>query len=69
MQGATLLHLGGLLPPHLGYHPARKLVTHDWLWSVGAHPQSFTSVGEWLGGWVGQGVGELGVRVRRITTT
>lgn len=42
---ATLLHLGGVLPPHLGYHPQQGRVTHDWLWSVGAHPQSFTSVG------------------------
>ncbi|KAJ9520835.1 hypothetical protein QJQ45_014031 [Haematococcus lacustris] len=42
---ATLTHLGGVLPPHLGYNPAKDRVTHDWLWSVGAHVQSFTSVG------------------------
>ncbi|KAI8467147.1 MAG: hypothetical protein J3K34DRAFT_431559 [Monoraphidium minutum] len=42
---ATLLHLGGVLPPHIGYHPGRNLVTHDWLWSVGAHPLSWTSSG------------------------
>ena len=42
---ATLQHLGGVLPPHLGFHPARRLVTHDWLWSVGAHPLSWTSTG------------------------
>jgi len=43
--GAVLTHLGGVLPPHLGYDPTKKRVTHDWLWSVGSHPQSFTSVG------------------------
>ncbi len=42
---ATLTHLGGVLPPHLGYNPQRKKVTHDWLWSVGAHPMSYTSTG------------------------
>ncbi|KAG2435642.1 hypothetical protein HXX76_006844 [Chlamydomonas incerta] len=42
---ATLLHLGGVLPPHLGYNPRAHAVTHDWLWSVGAHPLSFTSTG------------------------
>lgn len=42
---ASLLHLAGVLPPHLGYNPKSRQVTHDWLWSVGAHPQSFTSVG------------------------
>ncbi|KAG2501680.1 hypothetical protein HYH03_000182 [Edaphochlamys debaryana] len=42
---ATLLHLGGVLPPHLGYNPRSHTVTHDWLWSVGAHPLSFTSTG------------------------
>jgi hypothetical protein len=34
-----------VLPPHLGYQPERKLVTHDWLWAVGAHPLSWTSFG------------------------
>lgn len=43
---AVLLHLGGLLPPHLGYNPHSHAVTHDWLWSVGGHPMSFTSTGE-----------------------
>ena len=43
---AVLQFLGGVLPPHLGYDPARKHVTHDWLWSVGAHPLSVTSTGE-----------------------
>jgi hypothetical protein len=42
---AVLAYLGGVLPPHLGYNPARKAVTHDWLWSVGAHPLSATSMG------------------------
>ncbi|KXZ55672.1 hypothetical protein GPECTOR_2g1222 [Gonium pectorale] len=42
---ATLLALGGVLPPHLGYHPRSGVVSHDWLWSVGAHPLSFTSTG------------------------
>eukprot|EP00798_Chlamydomonas_sp_ICE-L_P013742 gene13741-19644_t len=42
---AVLQHLGGILPPHLGYDPLRKHVTHDWLWSVGSHPLSFTSTG------------------------
>lgn len=42
---ATLRHLGGVLPPHLGYNPRAHQVTHDWLWSVGAHPLSFTSTG------------------------
>ncbi|GBF97200.1 hypothetical protein Rsub_10061 [Raphidocelis subcapitata] len=42
---ATLQYLGGALPPHLGYHPQSRLVTHDWLWSVGAHPLSWTSTG------------------------
>lgn len=42
---ATLQHLGGLLPPHLGYSPAHRVVTHDWMWSVGAHPFSLTSPG------------------------
>lgn len=42
---ATLVHLGGVLPPHLGYNPKGHRVTHDWLWSVGSHPQSFTSTG------------------------
>eukprot|EP00798_Chlamydomonas_sp_ICE-L_P030107 gene30107-35075_t len=43
---AVLTQLGGILPPHLGYDPLRKEVTHDWLWSVGAHPMSFTSNGQ-----------------------
>ena len=43
---ATLQFLGGVLPPHIGYNPARKQVTHDWLWSVGAHPLSTSSTGE-----------------------
>ncbi|EFJ49585.1 hypothetical protein VOLCADRAFT_89945 [Volvox carteri f. nagariensis] len=43
---ATLLHLGGVLPPHLGYNPRSHTVTHDWLWSVGGHPLSFTSTGQ-----------------------
>ncbi|GIL57470.1 hypothetical protein Vafri_12700 [Volvox africanus] len=43
---ATLLHLGGVLPPHLGYNPRSHAVTHDWLWSVGGHPFSFTSTGQ-----------------------
>lgn len=42
---ALLQHLGGLLPPHLGYSPAHKAITHDWMWSVGAHPFSMTSPG------------------------
>jgi len=42
---AVLQHLGGILPPHLGYNPGRKLVQHDWLWSVGGHPLSWTSWG------------------------
>jgi hypothetical protein len=42
---AILQHLGGILPPHLGYDPARELVQRDWLWSVGAHPLSWTSWG------------------------
>lgn len=42
---AVLQHLGGVLPPHLGYNPGRKVVQHDWLWSVGAHPLSWTSWG------------------------
>jgi hypothetical protein len=42
---AVVQHLGGVLPPHLGYAPARQLVTHDWLWSVGAHPLSWTAGG------------------------
>ncbi|KIZ06099.1 hypothetical protein MNEG_1854 [Monoraphidium neglectum] len=42
---AVLQHLGGVLPPHLGYNPGRGLVAHDWLWSVGAHPLSWTSTG------------------------
>ena len=41
--GATLMVLGGVLPPHLGYSPPHSRVTHDWLWSVGDHPLSFTS--------------------------
>ena len=43
---AVLQYLGGVLPPHMGYNPDRKQVTHDWLWSVGAHPMSVTSTGE-----------------------
>ena len=43
--GAVLTHLGGILPTHIGYDPSRRVVTHDWLWSVGAHPFSSTSVG------------------------
>ncbi|KAF6255218.1 hypothetical protein COO60DRAFT_237950 [Scenedesmus sp. NREL 46B-D3] len=42
---AVLQHLGGVLPPHLGYSPGRKVVQHDWLWSVGSHPLSWTSWG------------------------
>lgn len=42
---AVLQHLGGVLPPHLGYNLHRKVVQHDWLWSVGAHPMSWTSWG------------------------
>lgn len=42
---AILQHLGGILPPHLGYNPGRQVVQHDWLWSVGAHPLSWTSWG------------------------
>eukprot|EP00879_Flechtneria_rotunda_P012231 GHRR01012773.1.p1 GENE.GHRR01012773.1~~GHRR01012773.1.p1 ORF type:complete len:1051 (+),score=372.66 GHRR01012773.1:153-3305(+) len=42
---AVVQHLGGVLPPHLGYNPGRKVVQHDWLWSVGAHPLSWTSWG------------------------
>ncbi len=42
---AVLQHLGGVLPPHLGYNLGRKVVQHDWLWSVGAHPLSWTSWG------------------------
>ena len=48
---AVLQYLGGVLPPHLGYNPDRKQITHDWLWSVGSHPMSVTSTGEgrmWL---------------------
>lgn len=42
---AILQHLGGILPPHLGYDPGRQVVQHDWLWSVGGHPLSWTSWG------------------------
>lgn len=42
---AVLTFLGGVLPPHIGYSPARKHVAHDWLWSVGAHPFSATATG------------------------
>lgn len=42
---AVLQHLGGILPPHLGYNPSRQVVQHDWLWSVGGHPLSWTSWG------------------------
>lgn len=42
---AILQHLGGLLPPHLGYSPAHGVITHDWMWSVGTHPFSMTSPG------------------------
>lgn len=42
---AILQHLGGILPPHLGYNPGRQVVQHDWLWSVGGHPLSWTSWG------------------------
>ncbi len=42
---AVLQHLGGVLPPHLAYNPDKRAVTHDWLWSVGAHPLSHTSSG------------------------
>ncbi|KAG1665506.1 hypothetical protein FOA52_009768 [Chlamydomonas sp. UWO 241] len=42
---AVLQALGGVLPPHIGYNPGRKQVTHDWLWSVGAHALSVTSMG------------------------
>ena len=42
---ATLTYLGGVLPPHLGYNPGKHVVTHDWLWSVGSHPLSFTCMG------------------------
>lgn len=42
---AVMQHLGGLLPPHLGYSPSHSAVTHDWLWSVGSHPFSLTSPG------------------------
>jgi hypothetical protein len=42
---AVLQHLGGILPPHLGYSPARKAIQNDWLWSVGGHPLSWTSWG------------------------
>jgi hypothetical protein len=42
---AVLQHLGGILPPHLGYNPGREVVQHDWLWSVGGHPLSWTSWG------------------------
>ncbi len=43
---ATLTHLSGVLPPHLGYSPGTGKVQHDWLWSVGGSPFSFTSLGE-----------------------
>ncbi|GFR52075.1 hypothetical protein Agub_g14598, partial [Astrephomene gubernaculifera] len=42
---AVLGALGGLLPPHLGYDPRTHSISHDWLWSVGGHPLSFTSTG------------------------
>lgn len=42
---AVLTHLGGLLPPQLGYSPHRKAIQHDWLWAVGAHPLSWTASG------------------------
>eukprot|EP00210_Caulerpa_lentillifera_P000043 g42.t1 len=42
---ATLQHLGGLLPPHLGYSPSHMAITHDWMWSIGANPFSLTSPG------------------------
>lgn len=40
-----LTYLGGVLPPHLGLSPRRHTLTHDWLWSTGTHPHSFTSTG------------------------
>lgn len=42
---ATLQHLGGVLPPHLGYSPSHRAITHDWLWSTGSNPFSLTSPG------------------------
>mmetsp|Transcript_32185 Transcript_32185/g.96098 ORF Transcript_32185/g.96098 Transcript_32185/m.96098 type:complete len:1123 (-) Transcript_32185:516-3884(-) len=42
---AVLLALGGVLPLQLGYNAGRRQVSHDWLWSVGAHPLSATSTG------------------------
>jgi len=41
--GAALLHLGGVLPPQLGYSPSRKVIQRDWLWAVGGHALSWTS--------------------------
>lgn len=43
--GAVLQHLGGLLPPHLGYSPEHAAIAHDWTWSIGANPFSITSPG------------------------
>ena len=40
---ATAVHLGGLVPTHLGYSPARQAATQDWSWSVGDNPFSHTS--------------------------
>ena len=42
---AVLQHLGGLLPPHLGYSPEHRAIAHDWTWSIGANPFSLTSPG------------------------
>ncbi|MDP2438438.1 MAG: hypothetical protein Q8P67_22065 [archaeon] len=40
---ATAVHLGGLVPPHLGYSVPRQAATQDWAWSIGDHPLSHTS--------------------------
>ena len=39
---SVLLHLGGVLPPHVAFSPSHHTVTHDWRWAVGAHSQSAT---------------------------
>ena len=40
-QPPTVLHMHGYVP----LNPGKHVVTHDWLWSVGSHPLSFTCMG------------------------
>mmetsp|Transcript_29994 Transcript_29994/g.84626 ORF Transcript_29994/g.84626 Transcript_29994/m.84626 type:complete len:1013 (+) Transcript_29994:261-3299(+) len=42
---AVARHLAGALPAHIGFSPVHDAVTHDWMWSVGAHAMSMTSPG------------------------